>query len=322
MSRVLVTGGSGFIGSAIVKKFLNLGYTVNILDNGFRNHAVQSESRSKSINYFEGDIRNSALVLEASKNVDLVIHAAYINGTENFYKIPFDILEVGIKGTLNVLDAIKTENIKKLVYVSSSETYQDAQIIPTPEQVPLVVPNVDNPRYSYGGGKIASELLIANYAKQHDLNYKIIRPHNIYGPNMGHEHVIPQLLSKFYNAKLNNKFSIEIQGTGRETRAFCYIDDFIDGFIRVCTSDQMNEIYNIGTNEEITILNLCTEIGKIIGTEFSIISSPIQEGSPLRRCPNIGKINLLGYIPKIKISEGLSKTMEWYFQNFEDKQYE
>lgn len=318
MAKILVTGGSGFIGSAIVKRILENGDSVNILDNGYRSQIKQTNNNSKYVDYFYGDIRNPELVHEACQGVDLIIHAAYINGTENFYKIPFDILEVGIKGTLNILDAIRLHGIKKVIYISSSETYQNATLIPTPEEIPLVIPNIDNPRYSYGGGKIASELLFVNFSKQHDLEYQIIRPHNIYGPNMGFEHVIPQLIKKFYSAKENGVDQIEIQGTGNETRAFCYITDFVDGLIKVWNSREYNQIYNIGTSEEITIYNLCTVINEILGESLKIMPTPVLGGSPTRRCPNLEKISLLGYQPKIDIREGLDHVVPWYWRTFRD----
>jgi UDP-glucose 4-epimerase len=130
--------------------------------------------------------------------------------------------------------------------------------------------------------------------------------------------VIPQLIKKFYDAKVTGSGHIEIQGTGNETRAFCYISDFIDGLIKVFNSKKSNQTYNIGTSEEITINYLCTTINEILGENLKIIPTPVLEGSPIRRCPNLEKISLLGYQPKIGIKEGLNLMIPWYLKKFKE----
>jgi len=136
---------------------------------------------------------------------------------------------------------------------------------------------------------------------------------------MGFEHVIPQLIKKFYDAKVNGNGQIEIQGTGNETRAFCYITDFVEGLIKICNSGEYNQIFNVGTSEEITIHNLCAVINEILGENLKIIPTPVLDGSPTRRCPNLEKISLLGYQPKIGVRDGLNHMIPWYLKTFENK---
>ena len=161
------------------------------------------------------------------KKVDAVIHLAYINGTRYFYEKPDVILDVAIKGLINVFDGCKKYKIKELYLASSSEVYQTPLKIPTDENEMLKIPDIYNPRYSYGGGKILTELMGIHYGKKFFKRLIIFRPHNVYGPNMGNEHVIPEFVKKMKSIK--NKI-FKIQGSGNEIRSFIYIDDFINAF--------------------------------------------------------------------------------------------
>ena len=176
-----------------------------------------------------------------------------------------------------------------------------------------------NPRYSYGGAKMIGELLTL-YLLKKDIKKIIFRPHNIYGPNMGGLHVIPQLLKKI-NDQVNNvknknkKISVKIQGNGKETRAFCYIKDAIDAIIILSKKGKDNEIYNVGNDKEHSITKLIKAIEKIIDIKITVISGKLEKGSTLRRCPNINKIRKLGYRPKWKLEKGLLYTSENYIKN-------
>ena len=194
--NVLVTGGSGFIGSYLVKKLVNVGHNVTVLDNNSRGTATRLHDISDKINFIEGDIRDSSVVMDACKGIDIIFHLAYINGTKNFYKLPHLILDVAFRGMINVLDACKIHKINSLFIASSSEVYQRALQIPTPEDVPLSIPDIQNPRYTYGGGKIAMELLAVHYATQFIDRVVIFRPHNVYGADMGTDHVVPEFIER------------------------------------------------------------------------------------------------------------------------------
>ena len=161
--KYLVTGGTGFIGSALVRRLVKEGFKVRVLDNDIRGAQERLSDVAKKIEFVSGDIRNFDDVTESCRGVDSVIHLAYINGTEYFYKMPELILEVAVKGIINVIDSCIKENVKELFLASSSEVYQYPPKIPTSEDAPLTVPDVFNPRYSYGGGKIISELLTINF---------------------------------------------------------------------------------------------------------------------------------------------------------------
>lgn len=314
--NILVTGGTGFIGSALVKALIENGEKVRVLDNQSRGSMRRLKEVKGKFEFIKGDIRNSRLVEKACKGVDSVIHLAYINGTQFFYTKPELVLEVGVKGMINVLDGCIKQKVAELVLVSSSEVYQTPPIIPTPETVPLIVPDPLNPRYSYGGGKIISELLAINYGRKYFKRVLIVRPHNVYGPDMGWEHVMPQIALRIKKL-INNKkgkgvINLSIQGSGKETRAFLYIDDFIQGILKVLEKGKHLEIYNIGTMEETSINQLAQVIGRCFDRRIKIVAGKLSQGSTLRRCPDTTKLKKLGFKPSYSLKKGLQETIEWY----------
>ena len=313
MTKVLVTGGTGFIGRSIVKSLVRNGNQVTILDDNSRGAISKLAEFTKEIHFIEGDIRDYELVNHALKNIEVVVHLAYINGTEHFYTKPFEILDVGITGMLNLLKAHRSQGYSRFILASSSEVYQEPKVIPTPEDVQLVIPNILNPRYSYGGGKIASELLLMNYAHQYELKADIFRPHNIYGPDMGQEHVIPQVIHKIQRIlREKNLDKLEIQGTGKETRAFCFIEDFEQAFNLIFENHVSNEIYNIGNPIETTVIKLVDSISEIMKFKGEIVPSDLQIGSPIRRCPDISRMKSMGFVPKWNLEAGLRNTIDFY----------
>ena len=148
----LVTGGTGFIGSNICELLVKKNYKVKILDNNSRGSISRIKKIRKKIKFIKGDIRNKQLLNGALKNTDAVIHLAYVNGTGNFYREPVKVLDIAVKGILNVIDGCIKNNIKELYLASSSEVYQTPEKIPTSEEEPLKIPDIYNHRYSYGGG--------------------------------------------------------------------------------------------------------------------------------------------------------------------------
>ena len=315
--RFLVTGGSGFIGSALVHRLLIEGHKVRVLDNGFRGSLRRLEVVQNNIEYIEGDIRNKKIVSKACKNIDVICHLAFINGTKFFYSQPELVLDVGVKGMINVLDSSIENGIKEFVLMSSSEVYQTPPVVPTDESVGLSIPNPLNPRYSYGGGKLINELMLINYTPRHFDRSIIIRPHNVYGPDMGFEHVIPEFALRMREllSKETDQISFPIQGTGQESRAFVFIDDFIDGMILVMEHGTKQDIYNVGTTDEITIQYLAERVGLYYSRNVKIIPGNIKKGGTSRRCPSINKLNNIGFSPKTKLDDGLAKTISWYHAN-------
>lgn len=316
--KYFVTGGSGFIGESIIKRLLTLKNTkVRCFDSNLRGSFKKFNKKTQNLKLIKGDIRNLNQVVKASKGCDCIIHLAYLNGTQFFYSHPDLVLDIGVKGMINVIEASKLNKIKKFILASSSEVYQTPPIIPTPEEVPLIVPNLKNPRYSYGAGKIISEVLAINNANLFE-KMIIFRPHNVYGPNMGLEHVIPQLIIKANKERLKNKkyVNLKIIGDGNDSRAFNYIDDFTDGIIKIIFKGKHKEVYNIGSNEKTKIKDLAQLILNTLNLKGKIVTQKKHLGSTKNRCPNINKIKRLGYSPKIKISKGIKLVIKWYIDNY------
>jgi len=316
--KYLVTGGSGFIGSALVKRLLNGGHSVRVFDNNSRGNLRRLDDILDKIEFVEGDIRDYDQVNQACKGVDSICHLAFVNGTKFFYELPELVLEVGIKGMMNILDACKENNITDLILASSSEVYQSPQQVPTPEEVPLIVPDLLNPRYSYGGAKLITELLAINYGRNNFERVVIFRPHNVYGPDMGWEHVVPEFLLKMDNLAGNQpkeKIDFNIQGTGNETRAFIYIDDFTEGLMKIIDKGEHLNVYHIGTSDEIPLSQLAQTVARIFNVEINLIPGALAEGGTLRRCPDITKLRGLGFNPEISLENGLQISKDWYTEN-------
>tara|TARA_B100001093_G_C26764303_1_gene987161 strand:- start:445 stop:1422 length:978 start_codon:yes stop_codon:yes gene_type:complete len=315
--KIFVTGGSGFIGSSLVKRWLEDGDEIVIFDNEMRGQARRLDS-IKNINYIIGDIRDLEHLKKSMIGCDTVCHLAYINGTKFFYEKPDLVLEIALKGIINTTEAAVDLGIKNFWLMSSGEVYQSPSEIPTSESVPLIVPDPKNPRYSYGAGKIISELYALNFGKKYFDQVSIVRPHNVYGPDMGWDHVIPQFITKI-NKKMkqttSNEIDIEIYGDGNQTRAFCFIDDFIEGASISFKKGSNCEIYHVGNDFEITVKKLLSEIGKLKKIKISFKSLALPPGETARRCPNISKVKNLGYVPKFNLDQGLRKTIEWYDEN-------
>ena len=316
--KFLVTGGTGFIGAAIVRRLIKEGHQVRILDNNLRGSISRLDGVLDKCELITAVIRDIVAVEQAVDGVDSVLHLAYVNGTEFFYTNPELVLDIALRGMLNVVDACRKKNVKELILASSSEAYQTPEIIPTPESTALIVPDVLNPRFSYGGGKLACELIAMNYGRKGFDRVVIFRPHNVYGPNMGYEHVLPQLVLRAKEKLKENPagmIEFEIQGDGSQTRAFVHIDDFTDCLMKVIDSGKHLNIYHIGNPEEITIAEVAREIFLKLGRDMHIKSSPLTLGSTQRRCPDISKVRSLGFEPKISFRKGLANLMEWYMNN-------
>ena len=317
-ARILVTGGSGFIGAALVKGLVREGHTVRVLDDNSRGAPRRLAGVDDAIEFIAGDVRDAATVEAAARGVDEVHHLAFINGTEFFYSEPDLVLEVGVKGMVNVIDACRRHGVSRLILASSAEVYQSPAEVPTGESVPLMVPDPMNPRYSYGAGKIISEMMAINFGRRHFDRVLIFRPHNIYGPDMGWEHVVPQFALRMKRAMAQHPsgtMPFQIQGSGRETRAFCHVEDLVRGVLLMRAKGEHLGIYHIGTTEEVTIADLAHRVAAEFGRAIEIQPGAAARGGTLRRCPDIAKIGALGYRPRISLAQGLAETVAWYDRN-------
>jgi len=316
--RILVTGGSGFIGSGLVKALLRAGNRVRVLDDNSRGDARRLQEVAADIDFVAGDVRHAEAVAAAAAGMDEVHHLAFVNGTEFFYKAPELVLDVGVRGMINVIDACRRHGIGTLVLASSSEVYQTPPKIPTDETAPLTVPDPLNPRYSYGAGKLISEIMAINYGRKFFERVLIFRPHNVYGPDMGFEHVIPQFALRLQTLAAHRPagpLRFGMQGTGAETRSFCFIDDLVAGVLVMREKGEHLGIYHVGTTEEVTIADLARRVARAAGREIELVAGEAAAGGTLRRCPDISKLAGLGYKPRVPLDGGLRPTRDWYWRN-------
>jgi UDP-glucose 4-epimerase/UDP-glucuronate decarboxylase len=321
MKKVLVTGGAGFIGYHLSKHLAKEGNEITIVDNLFRGK-MDTELKAiigmENVKYIKADLTEYKSFEKLDDDYDYVYHLAAINGTKYFYEIPDKVLRTNILSTINILDWFVKSKSKKILFTSSSETYAGAMRkfeldIPTPEDIPLCIEDVKNPRWSYAGSKIIGELLFINYAKKHDFDMTIVRYHNIYGPRMGYEHVIPEFLLRIYNK--TNPFPVY----GNTSRAFCYIDDAIEATELVMENKNCNgKIINIGNDlEEINMVDLAKTMFEVLNFNAKIDIKSTPKGSVDRRCPNINKLKkLTDYKPKINLKGGIELTHRYYYKYF------
>jgi nucleoside-diphosphate-sugar epimerase len=283
--RYLVTGGTGFLGGALVHRLVASGANVRVLDNNSRGRAARLAAIEGRFELVGADIRDADAVMRACEGVDVVCHLAYVNGTEYFYTKPDVVLDVAIKGMVNVMDGCLQHHVPELLVMSSSEVYHQPPQVPTDETVPLTIPHVHNPRFSYAAGKMIHEVMGINYAR-HFSRVVIVRPHNVYGAHMGFEHVIPQFVHRMQKLAAVSPGTIQfpMQGDGSQTRAFVYVDDFTEGVMLVLEKGEHQGIYHIGTTEEVTMAELAKMVGAHFGREVEIVAGPPAAGGTSRRC--------------------------------------
>lgn len=313
--KCAVTGGAGFIGAYLVKELVARGWDVVVIDNLVRGADSRFASVAGQVRLETCDIRDEDAVTKAVDGREVIFHLAAINGTENFYKQPELVLDVGLRGALSVVNACRRADVPDLVVASSAEVYQTPAVVPTPENIALMLPDSINPRYSYGGSKIVSELIAFNYGLDHFRQMQVFRPHNVYGPDMGWKHVAPQFILRALELAEKGANDFHIQGNGTETRAFAYVDDVVDGIITMYENGGHREVYHIGNDQEVSVRDLAAEVGRAVGHDLTIVPGPIQEGGTPRRCPDISKMRAIGYDPKIDLTTGIARTAQWYKDN-------
>ena len=310
---MLVTGGAGFIGAALARSLLRDGHEMTTLDDGSRGSLALARELESEVDVMSGDVRDPEIVRRACSGREVVIHLAAVQGTATFYRDPERVLEVNLAGTLNVARACGEAGARRLVFASSSEVYGPRPPIPTPEDAPLVLEDPRNPRFSYAASKIAGESIVINAARQRGFEHTVLRYHNVYGPRMGYDHVIPQFIRRLVRGE---EFTVE--GDGTQTRAFCYIDDAVDGTQRAAVDTRgADEIFNIGDpSQERPLLDVIALLEEISGRSVTPRFVAAPAGSPARRCPDIERASrLLGFEPAVGLREGLARTYAWYAED-------
>lgn len=314
--RYLITGGAGFIGSYMAKRLLNDGNSVYIIDNLFRGSLLNISDiiESDNCHFYQIDLEyEDSLVkvsnLLVSNNIDIILHYAAINGTQYFYDIPERVSVVNSITTYNLMRAIELSNKKvEVVFASTSETYGEPDLIPTPETGQTYF-RIEQDRDSYSVAKMMSEFYVKLFSQKLGLNFLILRIFNVYGKGMiGSKY--GQVIPEFIQRLREGEYPLRIYGKGNHTRSFCHIDDHVELTIRLLKSKFRNEIVNLGNNQEISILDLANLTMKIMGLEPKVEFGKEREGDHLRRCPDISLLlSITGEYEFIPLEEGIKKSV-------------
>jgi UDP-glucose 4-epimerase len=316
--KAVVTGGGGFIGAYLVRRLVRDGWNVTVVDNLARGLISRLQSVADDVEFQQGDVRDPDFMTKAAQGAEVIFHLAAVNGTENFYNQPELVLDVGLRGALAAVAAARAANVPDLVIASSAEVYQTPPKVPTDETVPLMLPDSLNPRYSYGGSKIVSELIAFNYGREHFRKVQAFRPHNVYGPDMGWKHVLPQFVMRCLDLMQSHPtgaLPFRMLGDGKQTRAFCYVDDIVDGILTMYSKGATRNVSHIGNPEMVSIAELARLVGNHFGRELEMVCEPDAAGSTVVRCPDIAKMAALGFAPKVPLAEGVGATAAWYAAN-------
>lgn len=321
--KTLILGGAGFIGFNVAKYLAaNRQYDLTIADNFMkknRDEEFDALVKQHGIRVIEDDFSSPEAYEKLDNEYDQVYMMAALVGVDNANNMPHEVIRINTALTLYTLEWIRRSKIGKVVFASTSENYAgtvDAfgYAIPTPEEVPLTIKDIAHPRFTYAVTKILGESGFLNYARMLGFETTIIRYHNVFGPRMGFNHVIPHLVIRFRNGEDPYK----IYGHD-QTRDFCYITDAVEGTVLAMETPGTNgQIYHLGTGVEITIEELTRATGEIMGFHGEYIYAPTYPGSVSRRSPDIRKSQKeLGFTAKVDWREGLKTTVEWYNAYFD-----
>ncbi len=317
MTKYLVTGAAGFLGYHLADT-LSREATSEVLcvDNFVRGECDQLYDelcRRRNVTRLDVDLCDRDAVFSLPDDCEIIFHLAALNGTQNFYERPLDVLRCSTLPTFWLLERFGSSSaLRRFLYAGTSESYASTVTrfgweIPTGEDVPLSIDDISNPRWSYAASKMHGEVLTAQAARHYGKDFTIIRYHNAYGPRMGDRHVVPDFLMRAKRGEL------ALYGY-EDTRSFLYVSDSVAATIALAKADNAaGQVVNVGSDEEISILRLAELMLDICGMKGDIALHPSPKGSVRRRVPSITKLrSLTGFSPKVSLREGLKRTIDYY----------
>ena len=307
--RVLVTGGAGFLGSWICDTLLASGAHVTCVDNfaSGQKENIRHLMDHERFRFIEHDISTP---LPVETTLDCVFHMASRASPFEFEHYPIQILKANTLGVLVALGIAKKQGAK-LLYTSTSEVYGNPDIVPTPESYYGNV-NPIGPRGCYDEAKRCGEAYVMAYRRQHNLDTRIARIFNTYGPRIRLDGIYGRVIPRFIGQALNGE-PLTVFGDGSQTRSFTYVTDQIEGLLRLASLDAARgQVINIGNINEITVLELARKVIGITGSSSIVSFHPLPQDDPLRRQPDVTRAKqLLGWEPKVPLEKGLVRTIEW-----------
>lgn len=307
--RILITGAAGFLGSHLSDRFLAEGYEVigmdNLLTGNIKN--IEHLFPVKEFTFYHHDVTK---FVHVPGHIDYILHFASPASPIDYLKMPIQTLKVGALGTHNLLGLAKSKGARILV-ASTSEVYGDPLVHPQTEEYWGNV-NPVGPRGVYDEAKRFMESITRAYYTFHQVETRIIRIFNTYGPRMRLDdgRALPTFMSQALRGE-----DVTVYGDGSQTRSFCYVDDLVEGIYRLLLSDYTMPV-NIGNPSEITLLQFAEEVLKLTGSKSKIVFEPLPQDDPKQRQPNITKAKeILGWEPKVDRHEGLKRTLEYFKQH-------
>ena len=306
--RILVTGGSGFLGASLCERLVQAGHEVICLDNLLTSSIDNIEHLlgSGNFNFIEHDV-TEPIRLEVDEIYNLACPASPMHYQAN----PIKTMKTSVLGMIHILGMAKRCGARVL-QASTSEIYGDPDVHPQPESYRGLV-NTLGPRACYDEGKRAAEALCSDYRRSHDVEVRIARIFNTYGPGMATND--GRVVSNFVLQTLRGE-PVTVYGDGSQTRSFCYRDDLIEGLIRLMALDgEEPRPVNLGNPEECSMLDLVQAVARACGREATVTYQPLPNDDPKQRCPDISRAReLLNWSPAVSLQEGLQRTVSW-FQN-------
>jgi UDP-glucose 4-epimerase/UDP-glucuronate decarboxylase len=320
MRRTLVLGGAGFIGVHLARRLAQEpGARLTLVDDlsrGRRDDELTSLAALPGVRFLEADLTDPAAVARLPRDVDHVYLLAAVVGVRNVASGPARVVRVNALATLHVLDWLAAAPAPPaLFFASTSEVYAGgvaagAVAVPTPEEVPLTIEDLRNPRFAYAASKLLGETAVRHYGAAHAIPWVTGRFHNVYGPRMGADHVIPELALR----ALDGEDPFAVYGP-EQRRAFCHVADAVEAMVRLMESDAARgQTVNIGNDaEETRIEDLAALVLRTVGHRPRVLPRPAPPGSVARRCPDLTRLRALtGFAPKVPLEAGVRETVDWY----------
>jgi len=317
MARVLVLGGAGFVGYHLAERLSRESHAVTLVDDlsrGPMDAELESLLARPGVRFLRADLTVPTALAELPRAWDQVYVLAAVVGVRNTAADPARVIRVNTLVTLNVLEWLTAE-AGVVFFASTSETYAGGVAlghvpVPTPEDVPLSIADIANPRFAYAASKILGEAAMLHYAKKQGFRVVVGRFHNVYGPRMGADHVIPELCLR----ALDREDPFRVYGP-EQRRAFCHVADALDGVTRLMAAEQAwGRIINVGNDTEETLVSdllaLVLRIARFAPRLEPVAAPP---GSVARRCPDLSRLRALtGFVPKVSLEHGVRETFDWY----------
>ncbi len=312
--KICLTGGAGFIGSNVLEKLLSDGHTVSVIDNfnSFYDPAIKRRNikpflDSGNFTLHEVDIRNAdeIEIIFTEQKFDELIHLAAMAGVRPSIEDPVLYNDINLIGTMNLLEACRKNNIKKLIFASSSSVYGNNKKVPFSELDP-----VDNPISPYASTKKSGELMVYTYHHLYNIKAACLRFFTVYGPKQR-----PEMAIHLFTDKIQNGEEIQMFGDGGSKRDYTFVDDIVDGILSCRTAEYNYEVFNLGRSDTITLAELIKKIENKLGKKANIKVLEQQPGDVDQTFADITKAKrILDFNPKVSIDDGLDKFIDWYLK--------